>query len=54
MIGRLEQIENENDAKEVGWGHPQRAGDAHYPVRTEPLPTALNLALSLKQSFSIT
>ena len=35
------------------WGvNRSRAGDARRPVRTEPLPTALSVALSLEQSFS--
>jgi hypothetical protein len=31
----------------MGEVHPQSAGDARRPVRTEPLPTSLSVALSL-------
>src|SRR5580692_9193455 len=33
-------------------GNRSRAGEARRPVRTEPLPTALIVALCLEQSFS--
>jgi hypothetical protein len=37
------------DEEGVNWGHPRCAqGDARRPVRTEPLPTTLSVALCLE------
>jgi hypothetical protein len=38
--------------KLLNGAQPQRAGDFRYPVRTEPLPTALSFALYPEHSSS--